>query len=141
MSSSAAAITGQTTFLEQFLESLRILPADVHRQLQLLKVMDTKYASLTESLRTSRAHLLQVCTSRGVPPELEDLKRIRQMEDELYSLSCEKVEIARELQGVVQTYLSRLEADMSIFKAFFPVEENEDGENQTGSNHGSGYFE
>ncbi len=100
MACASAALSGQATFLEQFLDSARVLPADVRRQLQLLRVLDFKFQDSFERLKEARKAFLHK-VNKLQSGTVEELKDLRNMENDVYILSLEKIEAAKALNQIV----------------------------------------
>jgi cell division protein FtsB len=100
MACAGTALSGQATFLEQFLESAKVLPADVRRQLQLLRVLDFKYQQEFERLKDARKAFLHK-VNKLQSGSVDELKELRNMENDLNILSLEKIEAAKALNQIV----------------------------------------
>jgi hypothetical protein len=95
------------SLLDEYLASIKYLPGEVTRSLELIGALDSKVKKLTEELERMKTAFLR---HRG---DSELLSRIEAGQTEIGNLTDEKITIAKQLSEAVIKHKQRLEADLT----------------------------
>lgn len=137
------------TFLEQFLDSVKALPADVVRELQLLQMLDQEAKKLRDKLQTMRQATIQAAKDNPGAEVIDKLREVRETEKQLSKMNEEKIAVATDIRATVSyssrhfvvriffyilmlillqivSYCKKLNEDLKLFKNVLPDEDNLD---------------
>eukprot|EP00474_Spongospora_subterranea_P008954 CRZ09412.1 hypothetical protein [Spongospora subterranea] len=127
-----AASSAEGTYLENVLDSLKFLPVDLQRNMQLLCQLDAHADQLRITIDAQRESILATASESKKNPkpfDLSSLKKLRRLERKCIKLLDEKLIIAKECHKIANSHLTRIGLDMSRFeKELGPYQRDEEFE-------------
>lgn len=109
------------TYLEDWLEKLGPIPADVKRSLELIRTLDEKWKSSLAQLKSSQGNYIERVRAvvkgkatdgtvdlKALSEDPAELARIVQLRRECQQLSEEKVQVASQLFDLLDSLIRRL---------------------------------
>ena len=122
----AGHLTGMATYLEEFLESIQTLPAEIKRNLDLMRELDGAFNKMKSHLATMHESYLKQAKKRHQNNALHDpvqmveaskaLEEIRKIERSCSDKAQEKVAIAMQTYDAVDRHINRLDNKLRQFE-------------------------
>ena len=114
------------TYLEEFLESIQTLPAEIKRNLDLMRELDGAFNKMNNHLATMHDSYLKKAKKRHQGKALHDplqmveaskaLEEIRKIERSCTDKAAEKVAIAMQTYDAVDRHINRLDNKLKQFE-------------------------
>lgn len=108
-----------STYLEQFVESCYFLPTELSRFLNMIKAIDDRCCTLSDSLNETTAELLAMppAYQHGPSPEYNKLmQKVSSDQKMLTQLSEEKLHLAQQAYDILEMYAIDLERTIENFE-------------------------
>lgn len=110
-----------STHLELYLELLKILPNDFSRDMSLITFLDQKVEDANTALEAMSTKILNYASMRRLSSEeqadmVKLLQERRAKELEAYDLTKEKIAIVQEMEGVIRSFIGKIDEDLVKFE-------------------------
>ncbi|KAL0479214.1 hypothetical protein AKO1_008035 [Acrasis kona] len=121
---------GQPLFLENYVESLSILPTDMHHNLTLIRDLDKKCATIIENVRKEVATPPAITVAPGVgkkqikEQQKKHHERVEKQLKEVLETSEEKLVVAIQTYETVDKFIRKLDDEIAKFSDFLQREKD-----------------
>jgi len=105
------------TYIENFLDAVKLLPNDLSRTAALIGELDSKADAARRELdMKAEEFIAQANLSEGRPPDLQLLRDVRVLQQEIHRLHTEKVALTDQSRDMVTSFTARLDKDLLVFE-------------------------
>lgn len=111
--------------LDNILDALKLLPLDLQRNLALIYTLDQRINSQDSELTAVQDAVMQQCATADTKADRietlnEQLRQMRALQHDKYSLSLEKHKIGDELKSKLYSYIQRIDEDCDAISSEHP---------------------
>ncbi|EGD77704.1 hypothetical protein PTSG_12796 [Salpingoeca rosetta] len=106
-----------TMYLDQLLDSMKALPAELQRSFRMIRELDEKMAQAKAELERDCAHFKENIASLSVQERETKLRDFRDRFAALKQTSVEKLHIAAQSYEAVEKHIQEVDSDLSAFEA------------------------
>lgn len=108
-------------YLENYLDGLEHLPAELRRNFNLMRELDNRVQTLMKSIDKESNEFMKTASSDTAPPMSEDVRRdkLKGIQDKYNKgkqLGDDKVQLAIQTYELVDKHIRRLDADLQRFE-------------------------
>ena len=104
-------------YLEQYLDSLEPLPAELRRNFTLMHDLDTKNRKILEDVDSASDDYLRKVRDLGATQRKSEMENIQSMFTRARQNCDDKVQIAVQTYELVDKHIRRLDSDLAKFEA------------------------